>query len=242
MLKAVISYNDDCKKDRKYNINLIYNDLSEAVNVAHWIYQFEHRENINILKNNNIVRNICVSMELLNDIIEYLVRDFNSEIIVGNCKIEDCYKFNINNYMDRLHTSATLKLGNYFSFEGVYYISFDYVNDYDKDKLLYYFNSELSNMMSNLNMWPYIVCNKDKNKKNNNKNYVMGTNIPKELLPYFIKMFIEEYQMIINIGDYKLKDKFNNEELLECLSLLESNNLDSNNKCKIKTIKKQNTL
>lgn len=236
-MKAVISYNNYCGIGRYYSIKLMYNDLGEAEKIREYVSLFENIKNIYCVKNNDIVKNIYVSKELLYLFIDILISEFDCSIMIGNYMIDKNCKFinddmeSINNYIDKLHTKATLNFGNYFSHENVYYVSFDYANDGDKDELLYYFNSELGNMMTNLSMWPYIVSTKDKNNKHNCKNYVRGTNIPRELLPYFIEKFINDYHMVVNIGDYKLRNKFNRTDLIMGLSQLENINNKDDNSC-----------
>lgn len=157
-MKANILYDDN----NRYNITLEYNNLLEAINLVDTIKEFIYIKDVNIYMNNNIITKINVDKYLLENFIEWLIKKFNASIMFDNYKYD--LSLDINNYIDKLHTKATLNFGNYFSHENVYYISFDYANESDKDELLYYFNSELSNMMANLSMWPYIVSMKDKKK------------------------------------------------------------------------------
>lgn len=214
-MKMIVSCENANIFRRFYFVNFIYDNINEENKLIKIL------NDRNIIYEKSGINNIYI--EQLEFLINLLLKEFNLKIIIN----DDCYDFynnsNINNSIDKTSCSnGILKKGNYFNKSNTYYILFNYNNDTDMEPILYYFNSEFNNMIYNLNMHPYIISKK-KNKFSG-KSFVRATDIPKDLLPFFIKKFIEEYHMTIYIDNYELKDKFDNDQLLEGLSKLENNN------------------
>lgn len=223
-MKAILSYGKyfSCGKD--YQIHFIYDNELEAQNISTILKKFKENKLITpyytkyISKNNQktftVINKTNVPKEILLPFISMLITINKINLTIGGIIFNTFNIEKISQAIDNLHINGILNKGNFFSLEDTYYISFRYSSEKQKDELLYYFNFNTNN-----NIHP-IIIDKLGNITSKNNGTVVCTNIPTENLNNIIKEFIEKYNMVIIIGNIKLKDKYNEEELNTALNTL----------------------
>ena len=243
-MKAILSYENYYSYGKKYQVKFIYENELEAKYIIQYITKFiyenesETKRIISYLKPSkeknlimpyyskiitknkktiNIIEKTNIPKELLISFITMLISINNCKVIIDNKELIDFNINNINDSIDNLHINANLNKGDFFNLGNTYYMTFKYANDDQENELSYYFNCKLNYNESN-GIYP-IAIDKFGNLTNKNNGTIRWANIPKDKLSSFIKTFIEEYNMIITIGNKKIKDEFNEEKLNEALSI-----------------------
>lgn len=231
-MKVILNYGRYFNYGKCYQAKFHFEDEIEAKEVSEYIEGLKERNSINPVyekfskkKEINIIERTNIKKEMLLPFVKGLIEKFNGEIVIRNQEFTtfdvDCIK----NAIDRLHINVTLNKGDYFSIPNTYYVIFSYANDEQRAEISYDFNCRLRYMLGEkfeAGIWPFSINNKGK-MATHNSGIIGGTNIPVELLPYFIKRFIEEYDMVVNIDDVKFKNKFDEDMFQESLLTLEQN-------------------
>lgn len=246
-MKAILSYENYYSYGKKYQVKFIYDNESEAEKftsyVVKFIYEnelesqkmtsnlkpFEEKELIipyytklidkkEKQKTTNVIERTNIPKAFLIPFITMLISIKNCKIIIGKDEITSFDINTIQESIDKLHINGTLNKGEFFNLGDTYYITFRYATTEQKDELSYYFNCKLNYNETN-GMYP-IAIDRSGCLTNKNNGTIIGTNIPKSKLSEFIKVFIEEYNMIITIGNEKLKEEFNEEKFNNALTTL----------------------
>ena len=109
-----------------------------------------------------------------------------------------------------------VKKGNYFEYGDRYYVEFKYGNKEQQDKMFEVFENGLIPSYGSLSLrsqqgedyiMPYLVDDQG-NKTAENTGIVGGTSIPEDLLPEFIRRFVELDGATVKVGDEVIKGTF----------------------------------
>ena len=225
-MKAILSYGNYFSYGKDYQVKFIYENELEAQNITSILKQFEAKKLINpyytkfITKRSDhraitVINKTNIPKDILLPFISMLITINNVNLTIGNKEFNTFNADNVLEAIDNLHINGILNKGEFFTMGYTYYISFRYASEDQKDELLYYFNCK-----SNNDIYP-IAIDKLGNITTKNNGTIICANVPKGMLNNIIKDFIEKYNMIITIGNHKLKDNFNEEELEKALCAIE---------------------
>lgn len=238
-MKVILSYENYFNHGKQYQIKFHYENQHEEKNIKELMdnlkstkcFNFYYLNNLgNIsLKPTNIYGGTDIPKNILHPLISMILSLKNTTIIIGDKEYTSYETNKISQAIDTLHINATLSKGIYFGSNSTYYIVFKYANDEQRNELLYEFHTKLcvkdgtnSKRISEgkEHIMPFLV-NQAGDITDKNANIIGGTNIPEDLLKEYIKTFIEDYNMIINIGSIQFKEKFNEQLFDEALSYIE---------------------
>lgn len=122
-----------------------------------------------------------------------------------------------------------IRNGKYFNYGNRYFIKFKYENAEEQDKMFELFHESLipsygSNSSRSQQgkdyIMPYLVDEKGMVTLKNT-GIIGGTSIPEDLLPKFIRRFVELDKAIVKVGDEVIKGKFDYDEFDRMKSKLE---------------------
>ena len=125
-----------------------------------------------------------------------------------------------------------LKKGEYFTYGDRYFIEFEYGTKEQQAKMYELFEDVLiTHYGSNSNrsregkdyIMPYFSDEKGQMTPNNTGR-IGGTSIPADLLPEFIRRFVEVDGATVKIGNEQIKGKFDYAKFDEIIQILETNN------------------
>lgn len=245
-MKAIISHGYYFNYGKQYQVKFIYENELEANELSSYIESIKDESNMNPYNGKytsvntelpiDVITGTNIEKDLLLPFISTLINDFNTKVIIREQEFSTFSKTEIEEAIDKLHINATIGKGNYFNFSNTYYVTFNYATDEQRNEINYDFNYRLRDIIGSdcisesYNIFPFYV---DEFGKLTNKNtgIIGGTNIPTELLPFFIKRFIENYDMIINIDESIYNSKENSSNIIKSLTTIKQ--------AKIKTRKKQ---
>lgn len=203
-MKAILSYGTYFNQGKNYQIKFIYNNEAEAKFITSYLKPFVTRKVIKPIYNNQkYIDKTNINEEILIPFISMLINIYNCNIRIGNQEYNSFNLSTIQDAIDKLHLNATLNKGDFLVLEDTYYLTFNYGNEEQKEELLYYFNC----ILNYPDIYP-VSINKFGKLTSKNNGPIIGTNIPEEKLPEILKIFIEKYDMIINIGNTRLKNSF----------------------------------
>lgn len=122
---------------------------------------------------------------------------------------------------------AELQKGQYFDFGEQYFLTFSYDSKEDADRVYFIFENSLLpyygiNSYRSMEerkdfLMPFFV-GKDGDFTTDNTGIVGGTSIPEELLPDFIKRFVELDGMTVVYGDSEIKGNFDSSRFTSMIS------------------------
>lgn len=227
-MKAILSYGSYFNRGKQYQLKFVYNN--ETVSVSEQLttlinelvmkgaefkqlvkpYYIDNSGKVTVASTNTI-GGVNIPKDLLLEVINTIIEENNIPVVISNQEHTTFDEKNIQKSINKLHINATLTKGDYFNFGQMYYITFKYANDEQRNEVLYGFSCQLQNLIGDVNpennyIFPFIV-DRAGNLSIKNTGIIGGTNIPKTLLPLFIKKFIEDYDMIITIDDKIMKDE-----------------------------------
>lgn len=225
-MKVILSYGSYFNYGKKYQIKFVYDNQNEIECIADLMnklkttkmfnfYYLDNNGNISS-KNTNIFGGTDIKKDVLHTFISMLLALKNTEVIIGKYKFTDYEQKSIEQAINKLHINATLNIGKYFNYNKTYYVIFKYATEEQKDEILYEFHNNLNTIAGTNServnngeeyIIPFLV-DRFGNFELKENNIIGGINIPKDLLEELIKNFIEEHNMVINIGTEVLKDKF----------------------------------
>lgn len=120
-----------------------------------------------------------------------------------------------------------LKKGPYFNYGDRFYVDFKYDNNEEAIKMRNNFEEDLiptygansSRVTEEKDyLMPYLVDENGNFTTDENAQIVGGTNIPEDLLPEFMKRFVEEDKATVKIGTEEIKEEFDKEQFDEMVS------------------------
>ena len=237
-MKVILSYGNYFNHGKQYQIKFEYDNQEEVKSTKELMDKLKDTKSFNYyyltnsskisLRPTNIYGGTDIPKEILHPFISMFLSIKNTTVIIGN-KVFNSYETNkITEAINSLHINATLSKGIYFSTNSTYYVTFKYASEEQQDELLYEFYNNL-NLQDGINsqrvkewkehIMPFLV-NRTGDITDKNANIIGGTNIPEDLLKEYIKLFIEEHNIIINVGSKQFKDKFDEQEFEEALSYI----------------------
>lgn len=123
-----------------------------------------------------------------------------------------------------------LKKGQYFNYGDRYFVEFKYDSKEQQDKIYELFKKGLLPSYGSLStrsqegkdfIMPYLVDEKgDMTPINTGK--IGGTSIPEDLLPEFIRRFVEVDNATVKIGEEQIKGQFDYEQFNDIISSINS--------------------
>ena len=125
--------------------------------------------------------------------------------------------------MEKKMLSINLKKGEYFNYGDRWFVTFNYGSEEQQRRMYELFENGLFNsygansqraMEGKDYIMPYFVDEFEKMTPQNTGK-IGGTSIPEDLLPEFIRRFVEVDKAIVNIGEQKISEKFNYEQFDE---------------------------
>lgn len=238
-MKAILSYSSYFSYGKQYQLKFIYERKHEIETINKIIQQLKniksikpyHLDESNKVSFNktNKIGGINIPKDILIPLLSLFITSNNINIVIGNKEFTTFNVEKIQEAINKLHITGFLTKGNYFNFGQMYYITFKYANDEQRNELLYDFYSKFNLTLGRNSerdakgkeyIMPFLVDNTGYITIENNAS-IGGTNIPIDLLPDFIKKFIEDYNMIIYIGDEQFKDIFDKERFETALTSIE---------------------
>lgn len=237
-MKVILSYGNYFNHGKQYQIKFEYQNQKEVQDTKELMDKLKDTKTFNYyyltdsknisLKPTNIYGGTNVPKDIIHPFISMFLSIKNVSVVIGS-KVFTSYETNkINEAINSLHINATLSKGIYFSTSSTYYIVFKYATKEQQDELLYEFHTKLR-LQNGINsqraidgkeyIMPFLV-NHTGDITDKNANIIGGTNIPEDLLKEYIKLFIEEHNMIINVGSKQFKEKFDEQEFEEALSYI----------------------
>lgn len=156
---------------------------------------------------------------------------------------------------------AELKKGEYFNYGQRYFATFKYNSDEQKKKIYEVFEDALvpsyginshRSREGKAYIMPYFA-DEEGNMRTENTGIIGGTSIPEDLLPEFIRRFVEVDKMAVKIGDKEMRGQFDYDKfeeykgrLLENLSIEELETLlqktNDDNQVKREELKKRKLI
>lgn len=250
-MKVILSYDNYFNQGKQYQAKFIYENNQEKETIANLMEQLKSTECFNFyyldnqgnisFKENHTIGGTNIPQDILHPFIHMLLLIKNVTVIANKNNLTDYEITTIEDSINQLHINGTINKGSYFNQKSTYYIVFKYANDSQKDEILYAFHTALKQLAGTNDkriledkepIMPYFI---DRTGSYTSKNAVIigGINLPQDILYSFIKYFIEEHNMIINIENIMFKGTLTIPELTEALKHLEHS--------KIKTRKKETT-
>ena len=226
----------ECNKN--YQAKIIYESIIEIKKFETIIKKFKNKllllpfqETTKKENNNshNTIEVFSIPKEILKDFINLFLSQKNATLVVANKEFNSNNIEDIEDIIDLLRITITIKKGKYFNIQDTYYATFKYVTDSQRGIVSYDFNNNLSDIMghdSNINnenyLFPFII---DRNGAITfqNTGIIGGTNIPEKALMFFIRRVINEYNAVIIINNIKFRNLTNTNNLLQALSSLNTN-------------------
>ena len=187
-------------------------------------------ENGNVTtKNTGIIGGTSIPKDLLPAFIERFVELDGATLVVGDKEMKG--KFDEEKFEEMvsgLDLQIEVKKGKFFNYGDKYYIEFNYANEDQQRKIYELFDKGLipsygSNSSRAKEGKEYIMpylADENGNMTTTNTGRIGGVSIPKELLPAFIKRFMELEGATVKVGNKKISGKFNDQEFEEMLSSL----------------------
>ena len=127
-----------------------------------------------------------------------------------------------------LELNIELKKGEYFNYGNRYFVEFNYGNKEQQDKMYELFEQVLvTHYGSNSTrgkegkdyIMPYFVDERGQVTQNNTRK-IGGTSIPEDLLPEFIRRFVEVDGATVKVGNGQIKGQFDYGQFNEIVSNL----------------------
>lgn len=119
-----------------------------------------------------------------------------------------------------------VKYGKYFEYGDKYFVEFNYENKEQQNKMYEAFEKGLIPSYGSLSrrsdqgkdyIMPYFV-DEDGKMTTKTTGIIGGTSIPEDLLPEFIKRFVEFDGAIIKVGDEEIKGNFDYDQFYEMIA------------------------
>ena len=119
-----------------------------------------------------------------------------------------------------------LKKDQYFEYGDQYFVEFKYENKEQRDKMFEVFEKSLipsygphsyRSQQGKDYIMPYLADEQGR-MTTENTGIIGGTSIPEDLLPEFIRRFVEADEATVKIGDEEIKGKFDYEQFNEMIS------------------------
>ena len=237
-MRVILSYKNYFNHGKQYQIKFEYENKKEVENTKELMDKLKDTKSFNYyyltnsgnisLKPTSIYGGTDIPKEILHPFISMFLYIKNVTVIIGTKEFTSYETNKITEAINSLHINATLIKGIYFSTNSTYYIIFKYANEEQQDELLYKFHNKLR-LHAGINsprategkecIIPFLINNTG-NITDKNASIIGGTNIPEDLLKEYIKLFIEEHNMIINIGNKQLREKFDEQKFEEALSYI----------------------
>ena len=243
-MKAIISHGYYFNHGKQYQVKFIYENELEVKSILSYIESIKTNSKINpyIGKYQStktklpieVITGTNLTKELLLPFINTLITKYDTKVIIREKEFNTFNQEEISEAIDKLHINATICKGNYFNFKDSYYVTFNYATDEQRNEINYDFNYRLKNILGSdnisesYNIFPFYIDELG-NITTKNTGIIGGTNIPTELLPFLIKRFTENYDMIINIDNSISNSKENSTDIIKTLTTIK--------KAKIKTRK-----
>lgn len=232
-MQAIISYGNYFNHGKHYQVRFVYENEVEAQAITSRIKNVEKDLSIiphytKYIKESvshplEIIEKTNIPKELLLPFISNLIKEYQAKIIIREQEFTTFDPYTIQESIDRLHINVILNKGVYCGQEDTYYVTFLYATDEQREEISYDLSCRLKTIMHDddiTGLFP-IYINRNGKIPTKNGNTIGTVNIPEKLLSYLIKRFVEDYDMIVNIGNEKLKDKFDNEQFQLLLQKLE---------------------
>lgn len=238
-MKVILSYGNYFNHGRQYQIKFEYENNQEVENTKELMDKLKDTKSFNYyylddfgnisFKKTNIYGGTDIPKDILHPFISMLLSIKNVTVVIGSQEFTSYETAKFSEAIDTLQINATLSKGIYFSTNSTYYIVFKYANDEQRDEMLYEFHTRLC-LHAGINstrvtegkehIMPFLV---DRTGDITAKNacIIGGTNIPEDLLKEYIRIFIEEHDMIVNIGNKQFREKFDEQKFNEALSYID---------------------
>lgn len=238
-MKVILSYENYFNQGKQYQVKFIYENHQEKETIVNLMEQLKSTECFNwyyldsqgniSFKETYTIGGTNIPKDVLHPFIHMLLLIKNVTIIAHNNILTDYDTSTLKDSINQLHINGTINKGPYFNQKTTYYIVFKYANDSQKDEILYAFHTALKQLTETNDkrilkekepIMPYFI---DRTGKHTSKNaaIISAINLPQDVLYSFIKYFIEEHNMIINIKDIIFKETPTIQELTETLQHLE---------------------
>lgn len=245
-MKAIISHGYYFNYGKQYQVKFIYENELEAKKLSSYIESIKDDNEINPYNGKYIneetnspieaIRGTNIKKDKLLPFINTLINNFNARVIIREQEFTNFNLEEINEAIDKLHINAIIYKGNYFDIDDTYYVTFNYATEEQKREINYDFNYRFKSIIGGeykpgiYKLFPFYI-DEHSNITIKNTRTIGGTNIPTELLPFLIKIFIENYNMIITIDDSISNSKENSSNIIKSLTTIKTG--------KIKTRKRQ---
>jgi hypothetical protein len=226
-------YSND--EERQYMFNIFENGLipatgshsSRAKEKQEYIMPYIADNDGNMTTaNTGVIGGTSIPEDLLPQFIQRFIEMDNCPVVVNGTTITEFDLQKVEKQINGLRVNATLKKGEYFNYGEHYYVEFSYASKEQKREVAKVFDQELipatGSHSSRVNekqeyIMPY-MADSSGNMTTANTGVIGGTSIPEDLLPQFVKRFVEADKMVVNIGDGCIKNNYSNDTFDKLLS------------------------
>lgn len=239
-MKAILTYENYLNLGKQYQVKFIYETSGEIKRTSEWIIKmkknglihpyYQDKNGVISYKNSDVIGGTNIPKDILLPFISMLISLKNVDVIIGNEEYSIYEQDVIEKAIEKLHINITLFKGIYFGLEEKYFITFKYANEQQINEISYAFTNQL-NQMTGINSMrvkegkeyivPFLI---DENGRLilNSDGIIGGTNIPEDLLEQFLKIFVEQHNAILTIGNEKFKDTIDEQRLNRVLNYNEA--------------------
>lgn len=230
------TYENEEEKKRMYDVfengflNSYGSNSQRAKDGKEYIMPYLADENGNrTTQNTGRIGGTSIPKDLLALFIERFVELDGATVVIGDEEMKG--KFNESKFeqlVSGLDLHIELKKGKYFSYGDRYYIEFNYGSEEQQRKIYDLFENGLIPSYGSNSSWakdgkeyimPYLA-DENGNMTTHNTGRIGGVSIPKELLPAFLKRFMELEAATIKVGNEEMKGKFDEQEFEKMVSKL----------------------
>lgn len=235
-MKAILSYKNYQSFGKQYQVKFVYENEVEVKRIEELIEKLKEKYLINPyykkqkgIKNNSIIDRTNIPKNIILPFISMLISIKDTKVIIGNEEFTNFEQNTIEKAINKLHINITLFKGDYFELGKKYYIIFKYANNEQSNEISYeFFNRLYPISIENIKriqegkeyMTPFLV-DKNGNLTLESSRIIGGTNIPNDMLFQTLKILVEQYDAILNVGNEQLKGNINEETLNNVLSSTE---------------------
>ena len=155
--------------------------------------------------------------DLLPEFIRRFIEVDKAVVNIGEQKISEKFDYNqFDKMVQKLRLQIDLQKGEYFNYGDRYFVTFNYGSEEQQRKMYELFENGLLNSYGSHSqradegkdyIMPYFV-NEFGQVTPQDTGKIGGTSIPEDLLPEFIRRFIEVDKAVVNIGEQKISEKF----------------------------------
>ena len=170
--------------------------------------------------------------DLLPEFIRRFVEVDKATVNIGYQKISGKFDYDqFDKMVQKLGLQIDLQKGEYFNYGDRYFVTFNYGSEEQQRKMYELFEKGLLNSYGSHSqradegkdyIMPYFV-DEFEQMTPQNTGKIGGTSIPEDLLPEFIRRFVEVEKATVNIGEQKISGKFDYDQFNEIVQSIGPN-------------------